>query len=354
MNPNQSIDQSDDRRVAPSPSSIHAIVVEVLARRGERADPACVSEALLPSAAPEDRESLREAVAARFNRSVSEVADVFLDEVLGRVAAEGAAAAERVVACLNELVSQLDVLECVDRRDVFEYFAAADRVLLKLYAELRRPRPSPTRLRQLVVRYALDARRCIDAPAHQIEIRRQAGGYEIAVVAPGYSSLRSLPYPGVIVRNPFARQILAIALAEPPRYTDLMQYIEMLLGYVPEELDSADPRLMPVTPATALQVDINDSCVIYFDRRYVVDLQLVRFVNALLETPGAWVSSKALARDPLFGGVRMDRRWTKLPSPVQEVIESRTGRGYRVRLERLTELCPISSVAPPAVKVDDV
>lgn len=331
------------RAAERSSSAIREFIVEALAGRREqlRDDGA---PARSSTAVQTDRESLRSAIAVLFQLPMADVTDDFLEEVVRRVIAEAETDAERVAGYLDQLISQLEALNCVGRQEVFEYFAATDRVLLELYTELRQPRPSSTRLQQLIVQYALDARRRVDALAHQIEIRPRDEGYEVAIAAGGQPLLRSIPHPGVAVRNPFARRLIEIGLQEPPRYTELMQFIEMLLGYVPEH-DRAIQRLEPITPATAVQVDIEESCIIVFGRCYVVDLQLAQFMKVLLETPGAWVSSPTFAEDSLFRGVLLDRPWKKLPAAVRDLIESRTGKGYRLRLERLETLCQISSVA---------
>lgn len=212
------------------------------------------------------------------------------------------------------------------------YFSAAEKVLLQMYAELRQSRPSPTRLRQLVVQYALDPRRCVDAAAYQIEISPRNDGYDVAIAPPGTSHLKSLPLPGIFVNDPFKRRMLESATVEPPGYLDLMQLIEMLLGYVPRE---EEEPVRCESPAVAVQVDLDDLSIIVCGRRYVADLQQVRFVQSLLEIPGAWKSTPNFHADPLFEGVRMDRIRDKLPPAVIDLVESQGGKGYRLMVERL-------------------
>ncbi len=345
--------QDEDRSLNVDESStFQQIVLEAITRRRRR-EPS--ESRLEPHVVPTavDQDSVRASLAVLLQIPISEVTDSVLDELVRRITADAESDAERVAAYLDQLIEHLQSLKCTSRQDVFEYFAAADRVLLELYAELRKPRPSPTRLLQLTVQYALDPRQIVDAPAHQLEIRRHLDGYEVAVLPPGYVRIRSIPYPGFVVRNPFTRQLLDLVLEEPPQYPAMMQLIEMLLEYVPQEIEGTTPPLTPVTPETAVQVDREDSCIIVFGRRYVVDLQLIHFVQALLETPGAWVSSTNLAEDPLFLGERIDRLFKKLPASVQELIESRPRKGYRLRLERLAQLCQKSSVVPPATLDDD-
>jgi hypothetical protein len=333
---------------ATSSESMRAIVLEVLS---ERRNPTGGSTSLaeMRSAKKPDRKGLREAVSILFRKPIAEITDAVLDEIIERIEAEAAGDAESVAANLNQLVAHLQTLNCTTRDAVVGYFAAAKRVLLELHAELRLARPSPTRLRQLAAQYALDPRHSIELPAHRIEIRPQDDGYEIALAPPGSSNLTSIPLPGTFVNDPFKRLLLGLVLAGP-HYTDLMQLIEMLLGFVPTD-DEDVRRLM--TPATAVQVDFEDSSIIVLGRRYVVEVQLLQLLQLLLAEPGAWVSSTFITDDPLFAGVRVDRLCKRLPTAVQELIEGQRGKGYRLRFDRLERLCQYSSVAPPAFPAHD-
>jgi hypothetical protein len=342
MEQHQPIEHSGDG-AACSASPNHELIIEALASRRRQRDSGNHPFAAQPSVET-DREFLRDAVAKLFQLPNADVTDAFLDEVIQRVTAEAEIDAGQATEYLDHLGAHLRTLNCIEREEVFEYFAAADRVLLELHLELQRSRPRDTRVKQLSVQYALDARRRVDALAHQIDIRPRDNGYEITVADNHHGFLRSIPHPGVVVRDPFACRLFDLALPEPPEYTGLMQFIEMLLGYVPELPEQAIQWLQPITPATAVQVDVDDTCIIVFGRRYVVDLQLVHFMSALLKSPGAWVSSTSLAADPLFDGVRIDRLWKKLPARIQHVIASCTGKGYRLRLELLEELCQKSSI----------
>lgn len=334
---------------APPLESIHAIVLEALSE-GHTPTDGKTSLANALSSKKSDRQCFREAVSVLYRKPIAEITDADLDEIIERIEAEAACDAESVAANLNQLVAHLQTLNCTTRDAVVDYFAAAKRVLLELYAELRLVRPSPTRLRQLAAQYALDPRHSIELPAHRIEIRAQDDGYQIALAPPGSSNLISIPLPGTFVNDPFKRLLLGLVLAGPPCYTDLLQLIEMLLGFVPTD-DEDVRRLM--TPATVVQVDFEDSSIIVLGRRYVVEFQLLQFLRLLLAEPGAWVSSTFINDDPLFAGVRVDRLCKRLPTAVQELIEGQRGKGYRLRFDRLERLCQYSSVVPPAVPAHD-
>ncbi|MCE9607609.1 MAG: hypothetical protein K8U03_22205 [Planctomycetia bacterium] len=319
--------------IAPSSESMHAIVLEVLSERHNRTGQS-TSLAEVRSAKKPDRKGLREAVSILFRKPIVDLTDPVLDEIIEKIEAEAASDAENVAANLIQLVAHLRSLNCTTRDAIVDYFVAADQVLLELHAELRHSRPSPTRLRQMAAQYALDPRRPIDEPAHRIDIRSMYDGYEIAIAPPGTSNLKSIPLPGIIVNDPFKCLLLGLMLSGPPHYTDLMQLIEMLLGYVPAE--NKELAQNPVlTPSTAVQVDVEESSIVVFGRHYVVELQQVRFMQLLLKAPGVWISTRKFHADPLFEGVRMDRIRDTLPSVLLDLIESKGGKGYRLMVERL-------------------
>jgi len=337
--------------VATSSESMPAIVFEVIS---ERHNPTGRSTSLaeLRSSKKPDRESLREAVSILFRKPIVDITDPVLDEIIEKIEAEAASDAENVAANLSQLVAHLRSLNCTTRDAIVDYLGAADQVLLELHAELRHSRPSPTRLRQMAAQYALDPRRTIDEPAHRIDIRSMYDGYEIAIAPPGASNLKSIPLPGTIVNDPFKCLLLDLMLSGPPHYTDLMQLIEMLLGYVPAENKELAQSPVP-SPSTAVQVDVEESSIVVFNRRYVVDDQLLQLMRLLLEEPGAWVSSTYITDDPLFAGARIDRLRKRFPVAVQDLIESQAGKGYRLRFERVVRLCQESSMAAPTSSAHD-
>lgn len=331
--------------IAPSSESMHAIVLEVLSERHNRTGQS-TSLAEVRSAKKPDRKGLREAVSILFRKPIVDLTDPV------KIEAEAASDAENVAANLSQLVAHLRSLNCTTRDAIADYFVAADQVLLELHADLRHSRPSPTRLRQMAAQYALDPRRPIDEPAHRIDIRSMYDGYEIAIAPPGTSNLKSIPLPGIIVNDPFKCLLLDLMLSGPPHYTDLMQLIEMLLGYVPAE--NKELAQSPVlSPSTAVQVDVEESSIVVFNRRYVVDDQLLQLMRLLLEEPGAWVSSTYITDDPLFAGARIDRLRKRFPGAVQDLIESQPGKGYRLRFERVERLCQKSSMAAPTSSAHD-
>lgn len=312
-------------------ASLHQIVLEVLSERrkpaGRKTPLTTVNSPVKP-----DRETLRKSLSVLVRKQACEITDSELDKTIENIELEGSDEAELVAAYLHQVVAHLRSLKCTTRDGIFEYFAAGDRVLLELYAELQRSRPSPTRLRQLTVQYALDPRYCIDASAHQIEIRTNDNGYEIAIAPPGTMHSKAIPLPGTLVNDLFKRRMIDFATQEPPRYLELVQLIEMLLGYVPRENEDTVRQELPTSD---VQVDVDDSSIIVFGRRYVVDLQQVRFMQLLLKAPGVWISTPKFHADPLFKGVRMDRIRDKLPSVMLDLIESKGGKGYRLMVEHL-------------------
>lgn len=331
--------------------SIREIVVEVLAdqRRGIRTSE---TQTPIPSANNSNEESIRRAIRVLFEQPGVELTEDDFTRIIHEIKSEAEECADPTGVHLNLIASRLESIGCTTREAIVDYFTAGDRVLSELHMELRLQRPSPTRVRQLSAQFALDPRRRVDAPAHQIVIRNNGSEYEVGIVPPGAAQLSSIPFLGTTVSDPFARRIVELVVMEPLPHRELMQLIEMLLGYVPTVAEAAR-QLARITPATAVQVDLAESCIVAFGRCYVVDLQLLRFMQALLESPGAWVSSTQLEEDPLFRGVRIDRLTSTLPVTLRNLVESRPRRGYRLRTEELERICQISSIVPESPIEDD-
>jgi len=312
----------------------------------ERLEPAVIPDA-------SDREEIRTALAVLSQVPVSEITDSVLDEAIRRIEADAVADAERVIVYVDRLIEHLQSINCTSEQDVIEYFDAEHRVLSELYAELQQPHPSPTRVHQLAIQYALDPRRVINAASHQMDIRRITDGFEIVVLSSGQVRFRSIPYPGRIIRHSFAVQLLDLILRQSWPITAIMQLIEMLLEKVPSAGERPTPSLTSAPAKADIQADVTESCVTVLGRSFVVDLQLVHFVQALLVSPGSWVSSTQFSEDPLFKSVRIDRLIKKLPASVKDLIEGRPGAGYRLCCERLAELRQKSSVATPSEPAED-
>jgi hypothetical protein len=324
-------------------------LLEALARRHRCGTGAAPGPVVVPP--PADREVVRGSLAVLQGVAVEELTDVALDEAVRQIEADAASDAQRVVAYLRQMAAHLRSVECVTPQQIEEFVDAMNDVLLQIYGELQKTRPSPTRLRQLVAQYAVDPRRPVAAPAHHIDVRRNDEGLTVAVLPPGVGRIRSLPYPGTVVRNPCAAQLLEyLLLASPPNYPAAMQTIELRLGYVPDA--SPPPNLQPpvASPGPSVTVDEGAGCITACGRSYVVDRELAQIFQRLLKAPGNWVSSAELEKSPLLQGTRIDRLLQKLPRELRALIEGRPGKGYRLSMERL---CQNPSIDRSAGNADD-
>jgi hypothetical protein len=263
--------------------------------------------------------------------AAAEISEETVRETISNIVAEAGFEADLLGTYLSDLVDHLRAIGCTTRNAVLAYVAAMDQVLAELHLELRTARPSPTRVKQLVARYALDPRMPITVPAHHIQFRARPDGFEIAVVPHDQTPLTSLPYPGCVVRSRPVTRLIELVSGAEPRFSEMMELIETLLGYVP----AGNHVPVTATSSATVRADSARSCVIIGGVHHKVDLQILRFVQALIERPGMWVSSSELKRDSLFAGVRFDRLYGRLPEELRALIESCPGKGYRLRLESL-------------------
>jgi hypothetical protein len=225
--------------------------------------------------------------------------------------AGGSGTRARFVAYLRQKATYLRSVDCVTPQQIEEFVDAMNDVLLHIYRELQKPRPSPTRLRQLVAQYALDPRRPVAVPAHHIDVRRNDDGMTVAVLPPGVGRIRSLPYPGTVVRDPCAAQLLeCLLLSAPPNYPAAMQMIEQRLGYVPDASSPTNLQPPDAAPGPGVTVDEGAGCITDYGRSYVVEQELVQIFQQLFKAPGNSVSSAELKKSPILEGTRIDR-WLK-------------------------------------------
>jgi hypothetical protein len=124
-------------------------------------------------------------------------------------------------------------------------------------------------------------------------------------------------------------------VAPPPR-PDATNYHEArdaldLFHRAVEELPDDEP---PSAPPKRLIVSIECLTVTLDDQTYEVDsLQAVRWMKVLSEHPGVWLTPTDVAGyDPELDGARLDRLKKFIPISVRDLIDSKTGRGSRLRL----------------------
>lgn len=305
-----------------------------------------------PPAAPANlpagnaRETVRTALAVVLEIPKSRVTNALLNKLIRKMRADAEKDATLVGNYLDQRVDHLTSIRCTTEGDIDKYLEAEDQVLCELYAELRRPQPSPTRLLQLSVRYALDARQTVDVPIQNIDIRAHKNGDKITVHPPGRVKIRSLPYPGQVVRNPYAIRLLNFVRQAPPPYFQMMRLIETLLQHLPSFPERLEPPASkPISP---IEVDLAQSGVLLLGQSYKVSSDAARFVKKLIDDPNGWVSTKEFKRDADVKITRCDRLFKSLPQPIRDLIDSKPGAGYRLNKKRLAQLCQQMSVVPPS------
>lgn len=125
-----------------------------------------------------DREELRAAAAVLLGISISDVTDARLDNFIQDVTQSAEDEARAVVDHLNTFVEHFATIGC-DCSKIGQYFALADQTLASLYYAVSRPSPSPTEVKKLALRYALDARVPISDPIERYRLKRCKDGWEV-------------------------------------------------------------------------------------------------------------------------------------------------------------------------------
>lgn len=330
------------------PNGLAQRIFAALCKRHKGEEPS--SQPLLNAPRTSDREMDRKALAVLLNIPQSRVTNAKLDKQIRQIRKDAEDDAHRIATYLAHLATHLTSIRCTTEGDIENYLGAEERVLSGLYAELRSPRPSPTKLLQLTVQYTLDARRAIKSTIPQMDIHPHRDSFKVAVLPPGRVKLRSLPYPGTVVRNPFAIQLLRFVRSGSPGYVPMMQLIELLLEHVPSFPDGPTPTARPPLP---IEVNVDESTVTVCGKTYPVSFPGVRLLKLLTDDPGGWVAPQDYRDDDFLKNTRRDREIKKLPKPIRALIESKPGSGYRLSKKRLAELCQKTSIALPDERNED-
>jgi hypothetical protein len=235
----------------PTPTPLFQALVRAFPRYGWGgvplpADPSYPTDVLeaIHQTQPPDHEDLRRAVAELTCQPMSEVSDEQVEQALAscRQGAEGRAVL--LVHVLDEYIPQLERLG-VDPEGVVDYLRYETRTLASLYYAAAAPTPSPTELRRLAFRLALDPRREVEGGPHEYRCRRTETGWEIGQVGPlGVREATGWPR-AIPVSNWATRVILDLAWESPPDYPRLIEFLEGLFEGQPDRhgtLDAA-PRL---------------------------------------------------------------------------------------------------------------
>lgn len=304
-------------------------LVEALGRRTGGTQ----QRSVVRNSAPLNRGDLRGAVAAVSGVPESELADAAVDETVQRIRAAAEEDAARVGEHLENFVDHLESIGCLSTEEITAYLDSADEVLARLYHAASRPHPSPTRLMQLALQYALDARRPVEGELTRFDLRRHDWGYEIVEYPSAAMRVPAIPRRGRPVRNVFAVRVLDCLRQDPPQIYKLMGLIEELLHGVPEEIPAEEAS--EASARIEFRVDLEASAITVRGTTYSVDLPQAYLVKALEEAGGRWVTGPEIRKRSELVGSRPDRVFKELPPAVQELIESKRAAGYRLCVEQL-------------------
>jgi predicted secreted protein len=271
-------------------------------------------------------DELKSALALLLRISKSQVTDSLLKKYIQKIQRDACDVASLVGKYQMQRAEKLRRIGISGSPDTERYQEVENQVLVDLYSELQRPRPSPTRLLQRSIQYALDARKAIKATTPQIDVRATKSGYEVTIYRPDQIRIRSLPCPGEVVEDPFAVRLLSLMLTRPVDYVEVMEFIEMRLPHPPQA---------PENIASERPIFVEECVVFLHGRPIPVDDLGARFVKQLVGEPNNWLSTNDLARDDLLRMSRVARVYKRLAKPIKELIESKRGKGYRFVSARL-------------------
>ncbi len=118
-----------------------------------------------------DREELRAVAAVLLGLPISDVTDARLDDLIRDVTQAAESQARAVVDHLDTLVEHFETIGC-ECSKIGGYFELANQTLASLYHAVSRPNPSPTEVKKLALRYALDARVAVSDPLERYRLKR--------------------------------------------------------------------------------------------------------------------------------------------------------------------------------------
>ena len=296
-----------------------------------------------------ERDEIRKSLAVLLKIPPAKLSKAKLDKHIRRITGDASRQADLVAQYLDQRREHLAALG-MTAADEERYHAAEMQVLARLYAELRHARPSPTLLTQLCSQFALDARTPVNAPLRRIQIQRRETGYEVAVHPPGQVQVPSIPYPGYLVRNPFAIRLFNLLLGETSSHSQMLAYVERLL---PDASLPAESRTTNAAYASMLEVDLEQQVVLLAGKPFPVGFEGAHFVHFFMDRPDLWCAPDDYNKNEVLNRSRVPRVFNSLPKPIKALFESKRGTGYRLVRARLAELSQKSCVVTPAEKDDD-
>jgi hypothetical protein len=196
---------------------------------------------------------------------LSEAATAQAIEVVEMIGAKAMADADRVGQYLHNVAEHLETIGLLPG-DVFGYLQICNRTLASLYLlTAEATNPSPSELKRLALRYAVDARMPFEDDLRFIRWQRVNEFGRVEKIEP----LLGRWIPIFAVKNPLAIQILDGVFSNPPQISSLMSLIEIEIGTIPQRSDalpiSGQPafvfELCKIEGAQGIKLWINDNPV---------------------------------------------------------------------------------------------
>ena len=148
-----------------------------------------------------DRETSRQAIAVLLELPLADVTDARLDVEIAKIRQS----AEALIAYVDSLVEKFGSIGC-KHSEIHGYFRLAHQTLASLYFAVSLPSHSPTEVKKLALRYALDARKAVEGSLDRFHLTRKESYWEVREY-PGIA-VTSIPMPPRCVRDPVAVDVL--------------------------------------------------------------------------------------------------------------------------------------------------
>jgi hypothetical protein len=223
-------------------------LVEFRLQRDER------SVSLRDQTGKADRETSRQAIAVLLELPLADVTDARLDVEIAKIRQSAEEDAEALIAYVDSLVEKFESIGC-KHSEIHGYFRLAHQTLASLYFAVSLPSPSPTEVKKLALRYALDARKAVEGSLDRFHLTRKESYWEVREY-PGIA-VSSIPMPPRCVRDLVAVDVLDQVFRGKLDTYRLMELIEWWLHGRPSK-DDALP--LARKPRFTYQISLSDSC----------------------------------------------------------------------------------------------
>lgn len=228
-----------------------------------------------------DRETSRQAIAVLLELPLADVTDARLDVEIAKIRQSAEEDAEALIAYVDSLVEKFESIGC-KHNEIHGYFRLARQTLASLYVAISHPGPSPTEVKKLALRYALDARKAVEGSLDRFHLTRKESYWEVREYLG--IAVRSIPMPPRCVRDPVAVDVLDQVFRDKLDTYRLMELIEWWLGDQPSKDDALSPARKPRFTYQIATSNSGEPTVALWVGQAEVKLPRRRDVHSLLES----------------------------------------------------------------------